>query len=268
MAVSPSALEFESTRIPVKMGYQSLQGEYIVPFIRENFLSNRPLLTKLAEELAHSEIGWSLSLAHDTLEKGMTVKDGSKEDEIPSALVFAREGEGVIGISIARKLVIHTEAGGDIDFLYYVLRAFQECYRAGGRGTYAAQQHRLIHPETKWGGHCTPNPAAAYSFYRSGIFTEGRRFPWDARYDTDPLAQDIMYGLYRKVRVSSNSPIDLVTGVSKGGYPEPHKGYKIMHLHPPTLEFRRIMREVLGMRFGRQEESRDRLHVVGELAYR
>lgn len=250
---------------PIKMGYCPLPGEYIVPYIRGNYLKNKTPLTRLAEEFARNEIGWSESLAHATLSKGMDIREDAKEDEVPSALLFVRKGEGVIGVSIARKLVIHTEADGDVDFLYYILRAFREEYRAGGRGTFASQQHRLIHPETNWGGHCTPNPAAAYSFYRSGIFIAGRRFPWDARFNTDILAQDIMYGLFRKVRINPDQSIDPVTGVIKGGYPEPHRGYKVRP-HSETLEFRRIMREELGMRFGRKDESVDRLCVVGELA--
>ncbi|KKQ60191.1 hypothetical protein A3B42_03225 [Candidatus Daviesbacteria bacterium RIFCSPLOWO2_01_FULL_38_10] len=223
----------------------------------DSYVENLDSLRGIAINFA--TIVWGEAAAKEMMERAMKVLDRRKESEIPSVMLFrTRTEDEKIGISLQRLFHIRTSTG-DIPLLYHVFRAFEEQYRGLHLGRYSVQQALIIHQEARWYGHRTSNPVAAYSVRESGIFVPGRLHPWDGLYDIDPLAQEIMAGLFMRVRLNGRA-VDWRTGVSRDDYLEPNRAYVSRPDHGPTMEFRRRMKD-----FGMRLTQRDSQYVVGEL---
>lgn len=222
-----------------------------------SYVENLSFLQEVATNFAQTV--WGQEAATIMMARAMKVVDPKKESEIPSAMLFRTKTEDdYIGISLQRLFHVRTTQG-EIPLLYHVFRAFKDQYRGLHLGRYSVQQALVIHREARWYAHRTSSPAAAWSVHESGIFTPGRLHPWDSVYETDPSAQELMVGLFMRVRLNGTG-VDWRTGVSKDDYLEPNRAYVPRLDHGPTMEFRRKMKE-----FGMRLSQRDSLYVVGEL---
>lgn len=227
-------------------------------FSGRSYVENKDFIREVATQFAQGI--WGEEAAEVMMARATKVLDSKKESEIPSAMLFKTGGgeEGYMGISLQRLFNVRTTQG-EIPLLYHIFRAFEDQYRGLHLGRYSVQQALVIHREARWYAHRTSSPVAAWSVHESGIFIPERLHPWDGLYDTDPLAQEIMIGLFMRVRLNGTA-VDWKTGVSKDDYLAPNRAYVFRPDHSPTMEFRTRMKE-----WGMRLTQRDSLYVVGKL---
>lgn len=227
-------------------------------FYGASYNNRKDELVEIATDLTVRSGLWSLEIAREMTQRG---KDTVASQN--TSMTFFRKSDVVsgkyIGFSWQEMLFIPT-IRGDIPVVYFRLRVFEEQHRRKHLGRIAVQLALVANPEATYLAHRTANPAAALSFMESGVFKEGRRFPWDAKFNTDSLVQQIMMGIFFRERVNGTE-IDMVTGVCRADYPELNGAYVPDLNHAPTMEIRRRMQEEFGMIFSRG----DSLYVVGEL---
>lgn len=239
-------------------------GYTVEIFSGMSYIRNKARLIDIATELEAVVFKRDPDLSRQMMTRNMRVGEKTRDIEVPSVMLFRRKEtseDAYIGFSTQRIFVIRTsDTQKDVPLLYISTRAFKEGHRGLHLGRFAIQQAQVVHREATWLGHRTQSPAAARSVQESGVFMEGRLYPWDALYSTDHLAQQIMVELFMNVRING-SGVNWLTGVSIADYLESNGAYVPNPNHAPTMEIKRIMKEELKMKCRRG----DSLYIVGQL---
>ena len=249
--------ELPGTRI---LDYNGFTVEIHMGKLYMNYLE--PLVEK-AVAIKSKVFMMDKSVAREMMEKHMRPEGSVKEFEIPSIMFFLTPDLRYIGYATHRLLMVETSIAsvGSIPLVYFT-RTIEEDYQGQHLGRYAVKEGLIIHNKAKWLGYRTQSPPAAYSTMKANVTKEGRHFPWEATYDSEPnlLAHQIMMALYYRIRRHGSHP-DVGYGVSINDYDEENKAYKPNVNHKPTMEIKRRMEEEFGMMF----PNGDSLYGVGEL---
>ncbi len=106
----------------------------------------------------------------------------------------------------------------------------------------------------------TQNPASIWSVRQTGLID--KLYPFDATYDTDRAAQNVLLELSRHVR-RFPSGLSFVTGLSTSELIEEgmNLAYKPHYDHDPTMN---LLRKMV-YEFGMNRERGDTIYVVGEV---
>lgn len=243
-----------------------INKDYAVEIICGNaYIASQEALIELATRFDTGRLHSTAQLAEEMMRKNMEVDRRTKGIEIPSVMLFkkmdTRGEENLIGFSTQRVFRVHTVAKGEVPLLYVSNRVFEEEDRGLHLGRFAIQQARVIHDSATWLAHRTGSEVAAYSVEQSGVFVDRKLFPWYMSFKGNPFAQELLTGLWHRVRNNENGSLDINTGVSIAEYKEENKVNILRPNHAPTVEFRRRMIEN-GMVF----ERGDAQYVLGKVA--
>lgn len=232
----------------------NIHGPYEVDvFSEDRFLSNHGALTEVVIGFARRELGWTDATARTIYEKALRVESPEDESQIPSVLIYRREGQ-LAGVSAQRLKYIRK-----IPLHYHILRAFEEEYRGAGMGRDSIADTRLLHRKAKYYAARNGGPIPVWTTQQADkermIFEPGTSHPWERLYDQDDddrEYQDLMGELHMDIRTNGKW-INGSTGVSIGDYPEYNRSYPPDPNHVPTndllkrMEGKRIRHKELGM---------------------
>lgn len=204
----------------------------------KSYLNNLSTLIDIVTGIDTRVFRRDRALARIMMERNMEVRreEVRKEIQIPSVSLFRRKSpsdDTYIGFSTQRVCVIPTTQG-DIPLLYWTTRAFDEGYRDMEFGRKAVQIGRVTHRVARWGAHRTQVEIAVRSMQRSGVFKEGRFFPWDNLYSTDKLSRQLLNGLFDRVAINGVT-VDQETGVSRDDYYESNVANRGVDVNHPSL---------------------------------
>lgn len=252
--------------------FRDLQGEitvdlnnkYAVDIVYgESYMVYQKGLIDLAARFDAGRFHNSLELAEKMMRRNMEAKESLTDVEIPSIMLFRKRGlrrDTLVGLATERVFLISTSNEGVVPLLYVSNRVFSEPDRGLHLGRTAIQQAIVVHKEATWLAHRTNTEVAAYSLARSGVFQEKRLHPWDSPFDTDPVAQELLTGLWYRVRNNATQPPDIATGISIAEYDEQNTANVLRPDHVPTMEFRARML-ANGMDFARKDAQ----YAIGKL---
>lgn len=209
------------------------------------YINEFPQLMELATVLDSKVFGRDMDLAERMMRKNMEVtrEDARKDIQVPSILLFREknpEGDVYVGFTTERVFIIPTRVAGDVRFLYWSTRAFEEGFRGMKLGRKGVQISRATHlsqttqREPAWGGHRTMVEPAARSMMESGVYQLGRFSPYEVLYNKDILARQLLNGLFDRVALNGRT-VDQRTGVSRNDYYEPNIANKDLDVTHPSL---------------------------------
>lgn len=221
-------------------------GYDIAVFSEEAFLRNQEPLTKIVVGFAQRELGWSEEAASMVYTKALKTEDlmgdPKKESEIPSVMLFRKEGM-IVGVSAQRLKYIETHQVGVVPVIYHILRGFEQQYRDEGMGRESVGLVRILHRKGKYYAARNGGPVPVWATMQADIFEPGTYHPWDSLYDVsenDLLYQKIMAELHMDIR-TNGTWVNGSTGVSIADYPEYNHSYMPRLDHAPTVALLRRM---------------------------
>ncbi len=214
---------------------------YIVDMYQKgSYIAEKDELARITKRLIVSSGLWTQDVANQMVESGL----GSSDPDNTSWLGFrksnAPRGE-YDGVAWQEELYIPT-VRGYVRLLHMKLRAFVPDAQGLHLGRTGMQLALGAHPEVTHISHRTGSAAAARSWLESGVFREGRRFPYDLPFVQAPQLPQILLWLYELYHVNGERP-NLSTGVSVGDYIEQNKAYIPDRTHQPTMEILKWMEE-------------------------
>jgi len=242
---------------PIEVNYNNYVLE---AYSGPSYLAKKDWLDARVLDLTVRSGRWSSAdIAEEMVRRGSVVRANSKANKIysPSIILFrlkdklSDEPDAYVGFSKQCLRRIHTTIAGEVQLFHLQARAILEGHRGVGLGRFAIQQGRLLYNEAT---HFGQRSASAIAFQSAlgtqGIFREGRRAPWDLRFDEDFLLEEIVTNWFFQIRAYGRT-LDMSTGVSIGDYPEGNRTDLPRLDHAPTMELRRRMQEEFGMVFSR-----------------
>lgn len=230
-------------------------GNYrVLIFQEESFLKHKDRLLDITTAFMSSQLGWSEGSSRTTLERGLTVGNADIRNPrlIPSVMLFVIDNR-IVATSAQRLRYLETRQAGEVPVLQHLLRAVLPDFRAGGTGgrhigRHIVQQAKELHHEALWYVHRTQNAAAVYANYRSECFEPGQYYPWDALFNTNTLAQQIMLAYFDLAGGKHAGDVNPITGVSANDFPEPNKAWEPNPQHAEVMEIHDRMKR-FGMVF-------------------
>lgn len=220
------------------------------------FLVRKNELYSVALDITIRSERWSNpELAEEMVRRGAETRSRSGVNRVlsPSMILFReKDAQPGVYVGFSKQCLrrIHTSYG-EIPLFHLQARAILEEHRGVGLGRLAIQQGRLLYNEAAWFAQRSASAIAFWSALGTqGLFREGSRYPWDAPYPTNFLAQEIVVGLFFQIRANGLT-MDMSTGVSVADYPEGNQTDIPRLDHGPTMELRRKMQEEFGMVFPR-----------------
>lgn len=253
-------------------------SDTILVFQGRTYLENLDYLVNAATTFLQRNVGWDKEFCRGLMIKGMGVEDltrGAKLDseaiakivarrerEIPSVFLFRSENtlpthreeredspEGIygqyFGISVQRMMFLRTELTGEVPVLDHILRAFEPGARDNKRGRLSVALALIRHGRARYYIHKTGNPISAHTNRHSQYLVQEGAHPWGGLNISDPLTQEIREKASEQILLPGRTM--LPTGVVKGDYPEPNRGFNPAELRGGALEIYKTMKEVLGM---------------------
>lgn len=221
-------------------------GYDIGVFNEEAFLINQEPLIDIVVGFAQRELGWSEEASRRVYTKALKTEnpmgDPKKESEIPSVMLFRKEGV-LAGVSAQRLKYIKTNQVGIVPVIYHILRGFEPEYRDERMGREAVGLVRILHRKGKFYAARNGGPVPVWATIKADIFEPGTYHPWDRLYDaseSDRLYQEIMAELHMDIRTNGQW-VNGSTGVSIADYPEYNHSYMPKLDHLPTMGLLRRM---------------------------
>ncbi len=168
-------------------------------------------------------------------------EESRREDLIPSAILIRKKtpsGDVYVGEALERVYIIPTTAG-DKHILSFETRVMEGGFRDMEFGRKLAQLARLTHNRATWGTHRTRVEPSPRSLQKARIFKPGRYFPYDAPYDSDFVALQILNGYFARVKLNGRS-VTQEYGVSYNDYLDPTGELGFDPKHPSLLAINRL----------------------------
>lgn len=233
-------------------------GYDMVVFSEDTFMINQEPLTDIVVGFAQRELGWNEEVSRRIYTQALRTEDPmgdfKKESEIPSVILFRKEGV-IAGVSTQRLKHIKTHQAGIVPVIYHIFRGFEPKYRGEGMGREAVGLIRIIHRKGKYYAARNGGPIPVWATMQADIFEPGTFHPWNRLYDVDEsdrLYQEIMAELHMDIRTNGKW-VNGSTGVSIADYPEYNHSYMPRLGHTPTeallkrMEGKRTREGELGM---------------------
>lgn len=228
-------------------------------YYKGSYITERLSLAQKTEVLIAKAHLWTPEVAKQIVTAGLAKSNPQNTSWIGFRKSDALKGE-YIGAAWQEEIFVPTFEGGR-HLLYMKLRVFEPDDQGHYLGRTAIQLAVSVYPGADCLAHRSGNPRAVRSWLESGVFREGRRFPYDLTFDKEPELQQILFWIYRQFHIRGRTP-NLLTGVSIGDYIEPNGAYVPDPRHESTMKIHRWMTEKLRMKF----ERGDALYEIGELA--
>ncbi len=252
-----------------------LNEKYAIDMVYgSEYRDNVEELIKIAVDFDVGKLHPTRPLAEKMVRRAMEMPERvtNQELETPSAQFFIEKDPDdpndpakgkLVGLSTEQVFLIHTTVAGIVPFLYLSKRIFISEARGLHLGRIAIQQGRVIHREATWGGHRTNTDIAGYSFANAGSFEEGRLYPYDSLADGDPLSQELVSGLWWRVRINAPQPPNISTFIAQAEYDVQNTA----NLETPPHV--RVTQEFLDFRerlksYGFRPERRDAIYGIGK----
>lgn len=228
-------------------------------YYKSSYITEQAALAQVTELLVIRSGLWTPEVARQMVKKGFDNSDPQNTSWIGFRKLGAPRDE-YVGLAWQQEINIPTVEGTQ-RLLYLNLRAFEPEAQRKHLGRTAIQLALNIYPEVQLIAHRSGSPAAVYSFLESGVFKEGKRYPYDMPFDKAPMMPQILLWVYSLFHINGKSP-NLSTGVSIADYIEPNKAYIPDLAHGPTMAIREWMEGKLKMKLDRG----DALYEIGEVA--
>lgn len=201
---------------------------------------------------------WTPEIAHQIIERGLERSDSQYTSWIGFRYTTAPQGQ-YEGAAWQEEIHVPTR-GGDRYLLFMKLRVFAPEAQGHHLGRTAMQLALGVHSDAELIAHRSGSARGALAWLESGVFKEGGRFPRDVSFDKVPAMPQILLWLWDTYHTKGEVP-SLITGVSKGDYPEPNGADPVDEKYPKVMEIRAWMENVLKMKLTRG----DALYEIGQL---
>lgn len=224
---------------------------YIIDVVQgRSYAENKDAFIEIATPIQAGVFEREIELAREFMIQNLPDDEEGTRGIVSFMLARPREANPCeyVGYAIEREIPIVTSQG-DVNLLY-MARTIKEEHRRKGLGRFFAQEALALHNRVGMVGIRTQNPASVWSLIEAGIVREGELFPFEQDYKKDPLAQEVMVGLFFRIR-RFGTRVDWYTGVSPGDIGRANPAYIPDLDHAPTMNILRRMKGEFRMNFER-----------------
>lgn len=223
-------------------------GYTIVILQGSSYIDNKEAFLEIATPLQAEAFHRDPVLARRFLEENLAEDKETAQGKATLMLIrpLNESIQGYVGYGMHREISIPTSKA-NLNVLYGA-RTIRKDHRRKHIGRFVSQEALVLHRDVDMVGYRTNNPASIWS--NNEVIQRGEHFPFDKLFTADPLVQEVMLGLWWRVK-RFGTQVDWVTGVSKGDLGVEEPAYEPDPNHAPTMRILRIMEGKLKMNLAR-----------------
>lgn len=195
--------------------------------------------------------------------------------ETPSIMFLVEKtstGDNLKGLATQQTYIFDLQELGRIPFFYTSVRILGREVRGGVEtrggntihfGRLFIQQGRLLNLYATWGGHRSNSLVASDSYAHTGIFEEGKLFPWDRPFNESSIARRLLLRVWERVGNRDTQAPNVITGRCIDDYDEPNMENPIRPEEFLSDRFKQFREKWYAN--GHVDGSRDSQYALGEL---